>query len=245
MIWADGTRRHLLSYSPLLLGHSSPATRMCRVGDSEMKKMVGVLEVLELGAYGIGLWVPCGSGDVEESSTLHVCGNGILDDQATGASDWTWRFERKENWVAKHVAMKGVLSKHNARIAAPGSVSRARHWGFGTVSGFLNTADGVVPWWFGFGKLLGQRVQAEPFANLVRTCVDVKVLASSSSLSSPMLLLSVSVGVSSGHPVATTKYHKCNKSVPARQSVSKYEDQSGAGVYVYAAPSTSHTSVQT
>lgn len=55
--------------------------------DSEMKKMVGVLEVLELGAYGIGLWVPCGSGDVEESSTLHVCGNGILDDQATGASD--------------------------------------------------------------------------------------------------------------------------------------------------------------
>ncbi|KAF5853948.1 hypothetical protein GGP41_006713 [Bipolaris sorokiniana] len=69
-------------------------------------------------------------------------------------------------------------------------------------------------------------------------CPDMRrceVLASSPS-SSPLVL-------SVGHPVATSKYHKCNKSAPARQSVSKYEDQSNTGVYVYAAPSTSHTSV--
>lgn len=62
--------------------------------------------------------------------------------------------------------MQGILGRQRAdqsscsilgrgelyRILAPGTVSRARHWGFGTVSGFLNIADGVVPWWFGFGS---------------------------------------------------------------------------------------------
>lgn len=45
------------------------------------------MEVLELGAYGSGGGYTCGSGDVEDSSTLRVCGNGILDDQAARASD--------------------------------------------------------------------------------------------------------------------------------------------------------------
>lgn len=102
------------------------------------------------------------------------------------------------------------------RIPAPSTVSRARHSGFGTVSGFPNIADGVVLWWFGFGGFMLQSCGAYSLflvsltavrrqstsivgpagagGTICQPCLDIRrcqVLASSSS----PLVFSVWVGV--------------------------------------------------